>query len=251
MVTATKVPELHRQWQSLDLAEVLGSDPAFINVDSLNSILSERGGFAHEGIWRRAREPGGSLGNSIRLAAACREVDMPFVWARYDRFVGERTPCTPMDEAQYRFWNEHFRGNSADKTWEAELVDEIKAIVQPADISFVYPGSNIFASTPLARYLAMWGTRTIILSGYHTDWCVEMAARSARELGCMPVVVGDACGSTEERHRASLEQINECFAPVVTTEAAIELIKKGARTADSKRSRTNRSSARNEAQAVA
>ena len=222
------VPSLHSQWQTLDFAEILGSQAAFISIDAQNSILSPSGCLTEEGIWRGAGEPGGSLHNMLRLAAACREAGMPFQWLRYDRFVGERTPCTPMDEAQYRFWNERYTGDAARKAWEADLVDEVRAILRPDDVTFIYPGWSIFASTPVTRYLSMWGSRTLVLCGYHTDWCVEMAARSARDLGYMPVVVGDACGSTPAMHEAALRQINECYAPVLPADAAVEFIRKGA-----------------------
>jgi nicotinamidase-related amidase len=133
-----------------------------------------------------------------------------------------------MDEAQYRFWKERYVGDATRKTWEAELVDEVKVILDADDVTFVYPGWSIFASTPVTRYLSMWGTKTLILCGYHTDWCVEMAARSARDLGYMPLVVGDASGSTPEMHEVALRQINECYAPVLPTDTVVEFIKKGA-----------------------
>src|SRR5437867_3883226 len=221
------VPKLHPQWQALDFADLMSRDAAFLGIDSQNSILSPEGCLTAEGIWRRARQPGGSLEHTVKLAAACRKARMPFMWLRYDRFIGDRTPCTPMDEAQYRFWNETYTGDAARKAWEAELADEIKAIAQPDDLSLIYPGWSVFVGTPVTRHLAMWGVRTLILAGYHTDWCVEMAARSARDLGYMPVVVGDACGSTEEMHEAALGQINDCYAPVLSTQAAIEFIEQG------------------------
>src|SRR5437899_2242438 len=222
------VPKLHAQWLTLDLADVLGRSAAFVSIDHQNSILNPDGCLTGEGIWRGARDPGGSLHNTLRLAAVCREAGMPFMWLRYDRFYGERNPNTPMDEAQYRHWNESYRCDGARKAWEAEPIDEVKAIMRPADITLVYPGWSIFVGTPVTRHLSMWGTQTLILTGYHTDWCVEMAARSARDLGYMPVVIGDACGSTPAMHEAALRQINECYAPVLPTDAAVEFIRKGA-----------------------
>src|SRR5712692_2310560 len=221
------VPKLHPQWQTLNLAEILGRNAAFVSIDSQNSILSPEGCLVHEGIWQRARQPGGSLEDTLKLAAACRAARMPFMWLRYNRFIGEQTPCTPMDEAQYRHWNESYTGDRARKAWEAELADEVKAILHPDDVTLIYPGWSIFVGTPVTRYLSMWGTRTLILAGYHTDWCVEMAARSARDLGYMPVVIGDACGSTEQMHEAALNQINDCYAPVISTEEAVKLIQRG------------------------
>ena len=82
-------------------------------------------------------------------------------------------------------------------------------------------------SDSLARWLNQQGIRTLLISGYHTDWCIEMATRQSRELGFMPVVVGDACGSTHPLHEQSLEQISNCFAPVITTDAAIAFMEDG------------------------
>src|SRR5262249_1173985 len=154
------------------------------------------GVLSHERIWYGAREPRGCLHNTLRLAAECRGLDMPFVWLRYDRFIGEKEPANALDRAQYHHWNKNYAGDEARKQWEAALVDEVKQIFRPGDLTLVYPAWGIFVGTPLTRWLAQWKTQTLILSGYHTDWCVEMAARSARDLGYVPIVIGDACGTT-------------------------------------------------------
>lgn len=221
------VPKLHEQWRSLDFGKLLSRHAAFINMDSQNSILNEKGVLTHEGIWKGAREQGGSLYNTLHLAKACRLAKMPFLWLRYDRFIGEREPSNEMDRVQYHFWNKDYNGDAQRKAWEADLVDEVKAIMEPTDITLIYPGWSIFTGTPIQRWLTQWDSQTLILSGYHTDWCVEMATRTARELGFMPVVVGDACGTTHPLHEQTLEQINNCYAPVVSTNFAIDAIKKG------------------------
>jgi nicotinamidase-related amidase len=70
--------------------------------------------------------------------------------------------------------------------------------------------------------------RTVILSGNHLDWCIEQAARSARDLGYMPIVVGDTCAAgREEDEGPTLRRLNDFFAPVLSTDTVIELIKKG------------------------
>lgn len=214
---------LHDQWKSLDLAQLLRG-AAFINMDSQNSILHPEGVLSHEGIWRGAREAGGCLHNTLRLAAACRRINLPFVWLRYDRFIGEKEPGNVMDQAQYHHWNKGYAGDRARKEWEAELVDEVKEVMGAGDLTLVYPAWSIFVCTPLLRWLGQWGNRTLILSGYHTDWCVEMATRSARDLGFMPIVVGDACGSTHPLHEQALQQINDCYAPVISTDFAVEVL---------------------------
>jgi nicotinamidase-related amidase len=54
-----------------------------------------------------------------------------------------------------------------------------------------------------------------------------MATRHARELGYMPIVVGDACGTTQPLHDQTLAQLSSCYAPVITTDAAIAYIEAG------------------------
>lgn len=217
------VPATHPQWLPLDFTQLF-ANAAFVNMDSQNSILDAKGCLTHEGIWRGAREPNGSLTHTLKLAAACRKAAMPFVWLRYDRFIGEKEPANEMDRVQYHFWNKDYPGDRARKDWECDLVPEVKAILQKGDMNLVYPGWSIFTGTGLERWLNQWGVRTLIVSGYHTDWCVEMATRHARELGFMPVVIGDACGTTQPLHGQTLEQINNCYAPVMTTEQALGYI---------------------------
>lgn len=221
------VPRLHEQWQSLDFQRLLTGKAAFVNTDSQNSILNPKGCMSHERIWEGANEQGGPLHNTLRLAKVCRNANMPFLWLRYDRFIGEIEPTNEIDRAQYNFWNKHYEGDRAQKDWEADLVPQVKDIMEPDDHTLVYPGWSVFTGTPVDRWLKQWGSDTLLISGYHTDWCVEMATRHARELGYMPIVVGDACGSTQPLHDQTLEQINNCYAPVITTDAAIKYIESG------------------------
>src|ERR1700687_411013 len=104
----------------------LVQEAAFVNMDSQNSILHPDGVLAHEGIWRGARDAGGCLDNTLRLAAECRPANMPFVWLRYDRFIGEKEPGSALDRAQYNHWNKDYTGDKARKDWEADIVDEVK-----------------------------------------------------------------------------------------------------------------------------
>lgn len=221
------IPDLHEQWQPLDFTNLLTRNVAFVNTDSQNSILDKNGVLAHERIWEGARDPGGPLFNTLRLAKVCRKLGMPFLWLRYDRFIGEKEPSNAMDRVQYEFWNKGYEGDRAKKDWEADLVPEVKEIMDHNHVTLVYPAWSIFVGTGVDRWLTQWATETLIISGYHTDWCVEMATRHARDQGYMVVVIGDACGSTHPIHEQTLEQINNCYSPVLSTDAAIQYIEKG------------------------
>jgi len=222
------IPTPHPQWDALDLEAILGLGTAFVNLGSQQSLLDPRGAVTAEGIWRHGREPGGSFVNTMALAKVCREAGMRFFWLRWERFR-HRSPASPMDEVQYRYWLRNFTGDlDAQRDWNAALVDEVKAFLEPGDVNLVYPGfASIFVGTPLEMQLTRWGVRTLLLSGYHTEWCIESTARSCRDLGYMPIVVGDACAAeTPEIHAETLARINHIFAPVISTEWAIALVRR-------------------------
>jgi nicotinamidase-related amidase len=224
------IPAPHPQWRDLDLVDVVGAGAAFVNLGSQNSLLNPGGAVKTEGIWRHGRQPGGCHLNMLALAAAAREARLPFFWFRWERFR-HRHPASAMDAAQYAYWRRSVTGDlDAQRDWNADLVDDVKAIMRPDDVNLVYPGfASIFVGTPFEMHLTRRGIRTLILSGYHTEWCIESAARSARDLGYMPIVVGDACAAeTPEVHVATLERLNAIFAPVVSTETAIEVLRKAA-----------------------
>jgi nicotinamidase-related amidase len=228
---APKIPELHPQWANVDLAEILSLPTAYIPIGNANSTLSEAGAQAGERLWERGRLPGGAIGNTVKMVHACRAAGIRLFWNKYEIFR-QRYPQTPMDKSQYDYWakgKEHW----TEEQWrrDCDTVAEIKELMRPEDEIIYYTSlGNIFLGTMLPNYLTMLGIRTVLLSGYHLDWCVEQAARTCRDMGFMPIVVGDACGCGREQDEApTLERLNMFFAPVVSTDAAIALVREGAR----------------------
>jgi nicotinamidase-related amidase len=225
---APRLPQPHPQWEKLDLAELLALPTAYLAIGYANSILSETGAQAHEGLWQRGRLPGGAIGNTVKLVHACRQADIPMMWTKY-RIFREKYPQSPMDKAQYGFWSSHYPDWSEErKERDWQPIPEIKAIMRPEDPEIYYTSlGNVFLGTMLPAYLNMWGIRTVLLSGYHLDWCVEQAARTCRDMGYMPIVIGDACGCGVESDEApTLERLERFFAPVISANRAIELIEK-------------------------
>lgn len=222
----TKVPALHPQWSSLDLAEILSLPTAYIPIGQSNSILSSFGAQSGERLWERGRRPGGSIGNTLRLISSARDAGLKLVWPTYEIFR-DHYPGTPMDRAQYAYWSSGKNWTEEQKRHDGELIDEVRALIRPEDTIVHYSTlGNLFLGTMLPNYLTMWGIRTVVLSGYHLDWCIEQAARTARDLGFMPIVIGDACGcGREEDEVPTLERINNFFAPVLSTDAVIALVK--------------------------
>lgn len=220
------VPTLHEQWRTLDFGEMLSLPTAYLAIGYSNSILAEFGAQAGERLWERARLPGGAIGATTKVVAACRARGHRVIWTKYEIFR-QSFPQTAIDKAQYDYWAAGKEGwTPADRDRDWQPVAEIAAQMQPEDQVIHYTSlGNVFLGTMLPSYLNAWGVRTVILSGFHLDWCIEQAARTCRDLGYMPIVVGDACGcGRQDDDRPTLERINTFFAPVLTADTVVSLL---------------------------
>lgn len=218
---ATPVPELHPQWQSLNLAALLTEPTAFLSISQSNSLYSPNGVQGREKQWERP-----SLENTIKAATAARQAGAKFFWIGYDVFRQDY-PKTPLDEAQYRTWYEPYRDwTDEQKRWDGELVDQLKALQQPEDVEFFETAhQSSFIGTTLPLYLNKWGIRNLLITGIHLDWCIEGNARAARDHGLIPIVIGDACAcQNQEDEPAALRRINTFFAPVISADTAVQFL---------------------------
>ncbi len=222
----TPVPELHPQWQSVDLVSLLEEPTAFLSISQSNSLYHPEGVQGRERQWERP-----SLENTIKVAIAARQAGAKFFWIGYDVFRQDY-PKTPLDEAQYRNWYEPYKDWSEEKKrWDAELVNELKALQHPDDVEFFETAhQSSFIGTTLPLYLSRWGIRTLLITGIHLDWCIEGNARAARDHGLNPIVIGDATACQfQEDEPAALRRINTFFAPVISADHAVQLLSQATR----------------------
>ena len=85
----------------------------------------------------------------------------------------------------------------------AQVIDE----VAPAgdEIVLSKTSSGAFNSTNIDYVLRNLGTENVIVAGFLTDQCVDMAVRDGADRGYYMICAHDACASyTGERHRAAL-----------------------------------------------
>ncbi|SFO38903.1 Nicotinamidase-related amidase [Roseovarius lutimaris] len=226
----SKIPQMHPQWNDVDLTEIFAMPTAYLAIGYSNSILAEFGAQSHERLWERTRQPGGALGNTVKLVQACRDADISLYWTKYEIFRQE-FPQSPMDKSQYDFWASGTKKwSEKDKARDCDTVAEIKALMRPEDEIIHYKSlGNVFLGTMLPSYLNMRGIRTVLLSGFHLDWCIEQAARTCRDMGYMPIVIGDACGCGREIDEAeTLHRLDRFFAPVISADHAAALIQAAA-----------------------
>ena len=125
----------HEQWNELDVAAVLGLPTLLLVIGQSKSILTNTGAQSHERLWERARQENGTLPNTLKLVAATRKAGHRVAWTSYEVFRQSYTQ-TMVDKAQYDYWARDKAGwSDADKARDAELIDEVKAIQRPEDLT--------------------------------------------------------------------------------------------------------------------
>ncbi|HEY6633219.1 MAG TPA: isochorismatase family cysteine hydrolase [Rhizobiaceae bacterium] len=85
----------------------------------------------------------------------------------------------------------------------AQVIDE----VAPAGDDIVLPktSSGVFNSTTLDYVLRNLGIENVVVTGFVTDQCIDMAIRDGADHGYYMVCAADACAAyTDERHSTAL-----------------------------------------------
>lgn len=218
------IPELAPHWQQLDLREVLSRKAAFLSVSQSNSLYKPGGAQYTEGHALR-----GSLEATVRVAKAAREAGnfALFNWIGFSIFRSQY-PQSEFDRVQYESWTGAIDATDEQIAWDDALVDELKELVQPGDKEFQETAlQTAFVGTDLPGTLARQGVEVVVITGIHLDWCVEGNARAARDHGLLPIIIGDATGAHRQSDEAAaFRRINTFFAPVITSEQFVELVRR-------------------------
>ncbi len=109
-------------------------------------------------------------------------------------------------------------------SWGAEIVDELAPV--PGDILVEGKrGLDTFASTNLDFILRSRGIKTLVLSGFLTNCCVESTMRSGYENGYQVITLRDCVAATSmDEHENALKYDYPMFSrPMTAGEFAAEL----------------------------
>ena len=108
-------------------------------------------------------------------------------------------------------------------TWEAQVVDELKA--QPQDYMVPKFRWSAFHQTYLDLALRSRNIDTLVISGGSTDVGVASTAYAARDLDYNLVIVSDACTSPEDdNHRQFMQRIFPRMARVRTADQVARML---------------------------
>lgn len=217
------IPELAKQWKKLDMKEILSRPAGFASISAVKSLYEPWGAQAAEKQWER-----GSLEAAVKVAKAARKKSnfKSFAWIGYEVFRQEY-PKSAFDEAQYSTWIEGIEDWPLEKQQkDNEIAAPLQALFQPGDLHFNEKAlQTAFTGTEYPLELGRKNIEVLILTGIHLDWCIEGNARAARDMGFLPIVIGDACACQRaEDDAAAMDRINNFFAPVISADDFIKYI---------------------------
>ena len=106
-------------------------------------------------------------------------------------------------------------------TWDAELIDEIKAEVRPEDDVIIKHRASAFYNTPLEAELRIKGIQVLIITGTTTSFCIDSTIRDAYMRDYDVLVPAECVSDTDQSaHDAVLASVDR-FHGLVTTTADI------------------------------
>ena len=221
--------EANPMWEAIDWRRFLQPGKiAVLVVDAENDCLHEKGKLSRIGwsSWNLARQSG-SIDNIKRIVNAAKTIGAPVFWTRAVRQKGypESLPGT-FDEAYVRYLSDKIPGVFEEDSWDVDIIDELKELMGPHDVIIDKPASGAFEGTILERCLNTIGATTLIVTGYFTDFCIESTVRAAFDKGYLNIVPADACDARVlDAHVASLQQMENDFGHVVSTDEIVALMK--------------------------
>ena len=198
---------------------------AFVMVDLENWAMSPDGALSGRGtlaMW----EAIGALENTLKLVKAARKHKMKVYWVRLGYFgLGRDIP----PDSPHGEWLAMFQANYPEGFvrggWGWDIIDELKAVMEPQDILIDKTTFNGFIGTSLPQFLTAAGINNIIVSGIVTDNCVTGTVRSAFDMGYSPLVVADAtvCNNWETQYH-TLYWLSEMIATVVMADEIVDVL---------------------------
>ena len=88
-----------------------------------------------------------------------------------------------------------------------EIVDELKPL--PDDVRIYKTESSSFAETDLQAQLESLGTKSLIITGAQTDYCVNATSNAGVELGYQVTLVSDAHTTEDSDSKTANDLIDE------------------------------------------
>jgi ureidoacrylate peracid hydrolase len=195
---------------------------ALLVVDMQNAFCHRAGGFAQAG--RDVSAQNAIVPTVARLVRAARGSGLCVIWTIQEGLgpnerarLGRRIPALLGRQGAGipETW-------SIRSTWDAELIDELRAEIHPDDHVVRKHRMSSFYSTTLDSILRIRQIDCLIVAGVNTEKCIESTVRDASFRDLDVLVVEDAVATSDhDFHVDSLRKIDRYFGAVVSSDVIV------------------------------
>lgn len=194
---------------------------ALIIIDAQHDFCSEKGAMAQR-FGFDMKEIREAVPRLNKLIEVCREAGIFVVWVR-EIFSDKR-----MHSNQKSIWG------GGDDIWlipeGGRGTDWYEGMIKPLDSEPVVTKwqYDAFQGTDLERLLQANGIKTLLMTGFTTNVCVESTARHGYEKGYYIVLASDCSGTpTPAEHEAAVFNIQTYYGKAAQSAELMELWQKG------------------------
>lgn len=196
------------------------SDTALLVIDAQNAFLHPEGTLGLSGVDMTALRA--IVPRLRRLIQACKTRGIPDIWTLQYHLPEDRTASLhrirPHTQKRVRIACQ--RG-----TWDAEIIDELKPLLDERSHVIEKHKFGAFYGTRLEVLLRILGKRTLLVTGATSNACVDTSIREAYMRDYDLVIVGDCIGAVRgDWHQMALEVWAHYCGMVVTCEQVLEML---------------------------
>lgn len=198
--------------------EIEPAETGLLVIDMQNGFCHDQGAMAKSGA--NIEGPKGIIPGVKDLTRICRAANVHVMWSQQKHFPDDVT------RRKHRIPTHMDKTKSTPclaGTWDAEIVDELKAEIHPEDDVFEKHRSSCLFDTTLPTKLRMRGINMLIIAGVASDYCVENTVRHAYHMDYDIIVVKDCIGSrSKEVDKEFLSDVERRYGAVATTKDLAE-----------------------------
>ena len=196
------------------------NDTALLVIDVQNAFLHPQGTLGLSGVDT-------SLLAAIvprlrRLIEACKARGIPDIWSLQYHLPDDRTRALHRIQPHTQ---KRARVACQPGTWDAEIVDELKPLLDGRSHIIEKHKFSVFYGTRLEVLLRILGRRTLLVTGTTTNACVDTSIREAYMRDYDLVIVSDCIGGIRrDWHEVALAVWAQYCGLVVTSEQVLAML---------------------------
>jgi ureidoacrylate peracid hydrolase len=207
---------------SRDISKIDLSTSGLLVIDMQNAFCDPKGTLGSDGAdvgrIQTVMDP------LRRVITACRRSGVPDFWSVQEHYEDDAT--RPRHRLKPHTLK-RFRVPALKGTWDAEIVNQLRDLIDEKSEVFVKNRFGCFYNTQLENLLRLHGIDTLFVAGVDTNVCVETTVREAYMRDLDVVVLKDCVGGVhEEWARIAFEVWDRYIGAVIDSEELIQLLER-------------------------